>query len=125
MGDILHDKLRSDLAGSVRRAERAKFWQDFRRSFSLSITTIGLIASIFFAIDLASRGDWRPVKALSVGLLYALVQGWVDAWARRSTARRKVLADRASRVGLVRRRRESAESFKRRIVLQEQMADRP
>lgn len=125
MDDILHDKLRADLAGSVRWAERAKFWQDFHRSFSLSITKIGLIASIFFAIDLASRGEWRPVKALGVGLLCALLLGLVDAWARRSTTRRKVLADRAARVGLVRRRRESAESFERRIVLQEQMADRP
>lgn len=125
MGDIVRDKLRADLAESIRWAERAKFWRDFWKSAKNSVFRIGLILSIFFAIDLAHRGEWRPAKALGVGLAYAALLGLTMAWANRAVVRGEVLHDRAARVGIVRRRRESSASFERRIALQEQMADLP
>lgn len=125
MGDIVRDKLRADLAESIRWAERTKFWRDFWKSAKDSVFRIGIILSVFFAVGLAHRGEWRAAKALGAGFVYVVLLGLADALADRIAVRRQVLHDRAARVGLVRRKRESPASFERRIALQEQMADLP
>lgn len=116
----MHEKLKQQLAESIRQAERAKFWRDFRQSAKDSVFRIGIILSIFFAVGLAHRGEWRAAKTLGAGFVYAVLLGLADAWADQIAGR---LHDRAARVGLVRRKRESSTSFERRIALQEQMAD--
>lgn len=125
MGNIVRDKLRVDLAESIRWAERAKFWRDFCR-FTKEFFARGFIYGCMFraGIDLAAN-NWIMAVRLSLWLCVASVIGICAAWQIRRKTRRKVLFDRAARVGLVRRSRESSASFERRIALQEQMADLP
>lgn len=125
MSDILHDKIKGQLVDAVKRAESLKFWRDARRVFASSVFKIGLIASVLFAVDLAHRGEWRPFKTLVVGFTYAALLGLATAWSNRTATRREILHERGRRVFVVRKPRESAKDFERRIALQEQMADRP
>ena len=121
MGDLLKEKISADLAIANRTAEklrfRADFWSMLRENWPIYLVVL-FTAS---AVDAASHHDWRLILgAVFVGC-YSVLHAIVEAFLNRRRDRLEAL--RARRVFIVRRRRESRESFEQRIAVQERYLD--
>lgn len=121
MGDLLKEKISADLAIANRTAEklrfRADFWSMLRENWPIYLAVLFTASSV----DAASHHDWRLVLgAVFVGC-YSVLHAIVEAFLNRRRDRLEAL--RARRVFIVRRRRESRESFEQRIAVQERYLD--
>ena len=123
MSDLLRDQISADLAAANRTAEklrfRADFWSMLRENWPIYLVVL-FTAS---AVDAASHHDWRLILgAVFVGC-YSVLHAVVEAFLNRRRDRLEALHARARRVFIVRRRRESRESFEQRIAVQERYLD--
>ena len=123
MGDLLKEKIAADLATANRTAEklrfRADFWDMLRKNWPVYLAVLFAAA----AIDAAHHHDWRLVIGAVFVAFYSVLHALVEAFLNRRRDRLEALRTRARRVFIVRRRRESRESFEQRIAVQERYLD--
>lgn len=123
MGDLLKEKISADLAIANRAAEklrfRADFWGMLRENWPIYLAIV--FAAV--ALEAAYHRDFRPVIGLVFVGFYSALHAFVDASLNRRRDRLEALHARARRVFIVRRRRESRESFEQRIAVQERYLD--